>query len=405
MHTERPRQAVILAGGRGTRMRPLTDDRPKPMIEFHGKPFLAYVVELLAQQGFERVVMLVGYLPDVIIDYFGDGTGFGVRISYSISDADDLTSRRLQLVGERLDPLFLMLYCDNYWPLDMDRLWDRYQSVGAQAMTTVYANEDGYSRDNVRVGADGRIELFDRSRTASDLAGVEISYAILPRTVLALMPPGGDELVEQAIYPQLAASGQLGANVSHHRYYSVGSMPRLATTDAFLERRPTVILDRDGVLNERPPRAEYVRAPLEFRWLAGALDGLRILNHAGFRVIVVSNQAGVGRGVMTDEEVRAVNDHMRQDALSAGGRIDNVFYCPHDWDASCSCRKPKPGMLFDAQHAHDLDLSLTTFIGDDERDGQAADAAGCRYLHVNESQSLLDHVRRLVAQTRETSLV
>ena len=401
MQTERPRQAVILAGGRGTRMRPLTDHRPKPMIEFHGKPFLAYIVELLARQGFERVEMLLGYLPDVITTYFGDGTGHGVEITYSISAPDDLTARRLQLVEHRLDPLFLMLYCDNYWPLDMDRLWDRYRAVGAPAMTTIYANDDGYSRDNVRVSDGGLIELFDRSRSAPNLKGVEISYALLPRSALSLLPADGAELVEQALYPQLAREGKLGANVSGHRYYSVGSMHRLPLTDAFLARRPAVILDRDGVLNERPPQAEYVRVPADFRWRDGSLDALRLLRDAGFLVIVVSNQAGVGRGLMSEDDVQAVNDTMRREAVAAGGHIDAVYYCPHDWNAGCTCRKPLPGMLFQAQREHHLDLSMTTFIGDDERDGQAADAAGAPYLHVDDAHHLIDHVQNLIAARRE----
>jgi D-glycero-D-manno-heptose 1,7-bisphosphate phosphatase len=396
MVLERPRQAVILAGGRGTRMRPLTDDRPKPMIEIAGRPFLAYIVDRLAEQGFGRIEMLLGYLPDVIRDYFGDGSSFGVEIGYSVSDADDLTSRRVQLVEERLDPLFLLVYCDNYWPIDMDRHWERYLEIGAPAMTTIYANEDGYSRDNVRVGGDGRIEVFDRSRTAPGLKGVEISYAIIPRSVLGRLPADGNELVEQALYPSLAADGMLGGFVSGHRYYSVGSMHRLPLTERFFARQPAIVLDRDGVLNERPPRAEYVRSPDGWRWRDGALESLRLLKDAGYRVIVVSNQAGVGRGVMSEADVRAVNDRMIGEAEAAGGHIDAVYYCPHDWDAGCACRKPKPGMLFDAQHDHDLDLTRTTFIGDDERDGEAAAAAGAPYLHVDEHASLLHHVRSLL---------
>jgi D-glycero-D-manno-heptose 1,7-bisphosphate phosphatase len=219
--------------------------------------------------------------------------------------------------------------------------------------------------------------------------------------MLDRLPPDGNELIEQALYPALAAEGRLGANVSGHRYYSVGSMHRLPLTEAFFARTPAVVLDRDGVLNERPPQAEYVRTPTEFRWLDGALEALRLLRRAGYRTFVVSNQAGVGRGVMTDAEVLAVNVRMREEAQAAGGHIDGVYYCPHDWDGGCACRKPKPGMLFDAQHEHQLDLSLTPYIGDDERDGEAARAAGMPYLHVDEQVSLLDHVRRLTAQVPE----
>lgn len=402
MVLQRPRQAVILAGGRGTRMRPLTDDRPKPMIDVAGRPFLEYIVERLRDQGFERIQMLLGYLPSVITDHFGDGSHHGIDIDYSVSDADDLTARRLQLAQSKLDPLFLLVYCDNYWPIDMERHWVRYLELGLPVMTTVYANSDGYSRDNVRVGPSGVIEVFDRSRTAASLKGVEISYAIIPRGMLDRLPADGDELVEQALYPGLAADGLLGAFVSEHRYYSVGSMHRLPITEEFFSGQRAVVLDRDGVLNVRPPRAEYIASPNDIRWCEGSLEALCLLAANGFKVIVVSNQAGVGRGVISKTDVDTVNAAMREQAAAAGGRIDAIYICPHGWDDGCSCRKPRPGMVFAAQHDHQLDLGRTAFIGDDVRDGEAAQAAGMPYLHVSESTNLLDHVRNLVQVAERT---
>lgn len=397
----RPRQAVILAGGRGTRMRPLTDRLPKPMIEFNGRPFMSYLVEQLGEQGFDRVLMLLGYLPDAIRDYFGDGSSHGVSIDYSVSQPDDLTSKRMQLAADRLQDSFMLLYCDNYVPFDMEEHWEAYQSIGLPAMTSVYANEDGYSRDNVSVSPDGRLLTFDRSRSAPDLHGVEIGYAILTRDMMNRLPADGNELVEQALYPGLASEGQLGARVTRHRYYSVGSLHRLPLTEQFFARTPTLILDRDGVLNERPPQADYVRSPEDFRWLPGAKEALAELSRAGYRVIVVSNQAGIGRGVMSEEDLERVHARMREEAAAAGGRIDAIFYCPHDWEDGCDCRKPRPGMLFQAQRELQLDLSRTPFIGDDERDGEAARAAGSPYLSVDDSTTLHDHVRSLVRGVSE----
>jgi histidinol-phosphate phosphatase family protein len=377
-------------------MRPLTDDRPKPMIEFGGRPFLAYMVERLASQGFDRILMLLGYLPDVIRDYFGDGSAFGAQIEYSVSGVDDLTSRRLQLVEDRLDPLFLLLYCDNYWPIDRQRHWERYLEIGREAMVTVYANTDGYSRDNVQVLPGGRLAAFDRSRTSPGLSGVEISYAILPRTVVGRLPAGGEELVEQALYPTMAAEGTLGALVSEHRYYSVGSMHRLPLTEAFLTGPPAVVLDRDGVLNERPPRAEYVRRPAEFRWLDGAREAIALFTNRGYRVVVVTNQAGIARGAMTAADLEAVHRRMIGEAADGGGVISAIYHCPHDWDEGCACRKPRPGMLYQAQHELQLDLSRTAFIGDDERDAEAAHAANMPYLSVDAGHSLLDRANELL---------
>ena len=126
----RPTQAVILAGGRGERMRPLTDTRPKPMLEFHGKPFLEYMVEMLRDNGFERVTILVGYLAEVIVDHFGDGSRLGVQIDYSHTPPEALTSRRMQAAAGQLDERFLLLYCDNYWPMRWDEMWAQYLQRG-----------------------------------------------------------------------------------------------------------------------------------------------------------------------------------------------------------------------------------------------------------------------------------
>ena len=93
---QRPRQAVILAGGQGTRLRPLSDIRPKAMIEIHGRPFLEEIVEMLKDQGFEEVLMLLGYLPEVVQDYFQDGSKWGLKISYSVTPVENNTGRRLK---------------------------------------------------------------------------------------------------------------------------------------------------------------------------------------------------------------------------------------------------------------------------------------------------------------------
>lgn len=391
----RPTQAVILAGGRGTRLRPLTDTRPKPMIEIHGKPFLEYLVEMLRDQGFDRILLLLGYLPEVVQNHFGDGSRWGVTIEYSITAVDDDTGRRVKLAAPRIDECFFLMYCDNYWPMDIDKMWERYIRTNVPAMVTVYRNRDGYTTNSVKVDEKGYVIDYDKSRTHPGLQGVEISYAILKKSVLDLLPEE-NVLFETAVYPRLAAHHQLAAYVTDHRYYSVGSLKRLPLTEAFLARRPAVILDRDGVLNKKPPKARYVRSWHEFEWLAGAKQALRLFKEAGYRVIVVSNQAGVGRGEMTETQLVGIHERMKQDTVGAGGAIEAIYYCPHNWDDGCECRKPRPGMLFQAQREHHLDLSRTTFIGDDVRDAEAAEAAGCPSVLLSAGVSLLDVTRAMI---------
>lgn len=389
------RQAVIMAGGRGTRLRPLTDDRPKPMIAFHGKPFLEYLIEQLADQGIRDIVLLLGYLPDVIERHFADGTRWGVRIRYSITEPTNLTARRLLDAEPLLNDAFLLMYCDNYWPIDLPRHLDRYETSDCSAMVTVYANHDRYSRDNVQLDARENVARLDPTRESPGLQGVEIGYAILRREHLRQLPPAGDAQVEHALYPSLAADGDLAAFVTRHRYYSVGALERLSETERFLSRQPSVVLDRDGVLNVRPARAEYVRHPSEFHWLDGALAALQLFHQAGYRVVIVSNQAGIARGALAADDLERVHGAMVAAASSAGGAIDAIYYCPHGWDDACECRKPRPGMLFQAQRELALDLSRTPFIGDDERDGTAADAAGMPFYLVDAEHDLLSYAEQL----------
>jgi D-glycero-D-manno-heptose 1,7-bisphosphate phosphatase len=276
-------------------------------------------------------------------------------------------------------------------------MWDQYVASGAAALTTVYSNKDGYSRDSVIVGPDRFVQVFDRSRTTPGLSGVEISYAILRRDFVLPLLPAHDMLIEEALYPPLARQRQLVAHVTDHRYYSVGSANRLPETTAFLARTPTVILDRDGVLNRRPAPGRYVERTTDIEWLPGALTALRAFREAGYRIVVASNQAGVARGHLSIDTLEAIHAAMRVQALAAGGSIDAFYYCPHDWHAGCACRKPRPGLLFQAQRDFALDLTRTWFLGDDERDREAAEAAGAPFRLVSEEQPLLAHARGLLS--------
>jgi histidinol-phosphate phosphatase family protein len=366
------------------------------MIRFHGKPFLEYLIEMLRGQGFERILLLLGYLPDVITEYFGDGERWDAQIEYAITDPEDDTGRRLKLARDRIDPVFLLAYCDNYWPMDFAQVWQQYEQGSAPAQLVVYRNDDDYTRDNILVGPDGIVAGYDRSRRSPGLKGVDIGFAVLRNELLDMLP---DENVsfEQTVYPQLVGRRHLGAFLTSHRYYSVGSPERLPLTSEFLARRPTVILDRDGVLNKKMPRAEYVRSWADWEWIPGSLEAVALFSRAGYRVIVASNQAGIARGMVSPGGLQEIHRRMTAEIKEKGGDIDAIYYCPHGWDEGCECRKPKPGLLFAAQREFSLDLSRTPFIGDDARDRAAAEAAGCPALTVTDNLRLLDHARQMLA--------
>lgn len=387
MGPSRPTQAVILAGGRGVRLLPLTADRPKPMLQFHGRPFLAYLIDLLIAEGVSRVTLLLGYLPDSIRDYFGDGRQLGIHIDYVVTPVDADTGTRLRAACSLLDQHFLLLYCDNYWPMRLEAMWQRLRQSSAEALVTAYSNRDGYSRSNLEVGADGRVLAYDRSRQQPGLNAVDIGFMILRREHIDTLPET-DFSLEAVLLPALIARQALTAFVTDHRYYSVGSHDRLPVTNEFLARRPAVFVDRDGVLNQRMAPAQYVCSVEQWQWLPGALDALRALHAAGIRVFVITNQPGIARALLDETRLSEIHAAMASDVEQAGGAVAAVYHCPHGWDDDCDCRKPRPGMLFRAQREHLLDLSRVTFFGDDERDGEAAAAAGCRFVRISEHYPL-----------------
>jgi D-glycero-D-manno-heptose 1,7-bisphosphate phosphatase len=270
-------------------------------------------------------------------------------------------------------------------------------------MVTVYSNKDNYTKSALKVDDAGFVSVYDKKKKTPDLQGTEISYAIIRRELVEQFPDGNISF-EETLFPQLIARRQLAAFVTHHRYYTVGDTLRLPITEQFLSRRPAIILDRDGVLNAKAPRAQYVRNWSEFKWLPGVKEDLRRLNEAGFKIILVSNQAGINRGAMTERDLHDIHHKMVGEIEQAGGRVDAIYYCPHDWDEGCECRKPKPGMLFQAQHDFNLDLSRTMFIGDDERDAQAAEAAGCIPALVSEKRTLTQIICELIVNSRASKI-
>jgi D-glycero-D-manno-heptose 1,7-bisphosphate phosphatase len=147
--------------------------------------------------------------------------------------------------------------------------------------------------------------------------------------------------------------------------------------------RAAVFLDRDGTITEQCPRGEFVTRPEDLALVPGAGDALRRLARAGYALVVVSNQSGVGSGLFTAEAVDAVNARMEELLAGAGVRLDRVSYCPHAPGSGCECRKPRPGMILRAAGELGLDLPRSWLLGDAARDVEAAKAAGCRTVLVH----------------------
>ena len=173
--------------------------------------------------------------------------------------------------------------------------------------------------------------------------------------------------------------------------------------------KKAVFLDRDGVINRKPPEGQYVTRWDEMQLLPGVPEAIFLLTGAGYSVFVVSNQRGVAKGVLTQDELESIHQRMCQELEEAGAVITKVYYCPHEEQPPCGCRKPSPGMLLTAAQSHDLDLASSWMIGDSDIDIEAGRNAGCKTVRIVQrdavgnsgadlsASSLLDAVNQLLA--------
>jgi len=174
-------------------------------------------------------------------------------------------------------------------------------------------------------------------------------------------------------------------------------------------------LDRDGVINRKPPEGDYVTRWEEFQFLPGVVEAIVLLNQADFRVIVVTNQRSVAKGLMTASDLDSIHQQMCDTLAMNGATIDSVFYCPHELQPPCNCRKPRPGMLLSAAAAHGIDLAASWMIGDSDIDVEAGRNAGCKTARVliNDevlgsnadviAPSLVDAVRKILGRDKSHS--
>lgn len=168
-----------------------------------------------------------------------------------------------------------------------------------------------------------------------------------------------------------------------------------------------IFLDRDGVINRKPREGDYITSWAEFQLLPGAAEAIARLNRAGYLAIVVTNQRCVAKGLLSADDLEQMHQQMSEALLQANAKLDGIYYCPHDYEPACKCRKPAPGMLLEAARRHNIDLGSSWMIGDSEIDMQAGVNAGCRTARVVSgsetsgraditASSLLDSVRQIL---------
>ncbi len=386
------RQAVILVGGRGSRLGPLTYDCPKPLLEVGGYPFLSYVITSLARQGFDDILLLAGYQSDSVLSFAEATSRQGLSIRCVVEESPLGTGGALTNAAAYLADHFILLNGDTLFDINLNDfaapLMDG--SLARLALRWV-ANTDRYGC--IVLEYSNILEMKEKGISGAGLINGGIYF--LAKCSLSMLPQGISSIEEDFI-PLLIAKGCIEGREYSGFFLDIGVPADFNAAQSAVpesQYRPSVFLDRDGVLNED---RGYVYRSAQIDWISGAKEAVKYFNDAGYYVFVVSNQAGVARGFYAAAHVNLLHDWMQQELRAVGAHVDAFYFCPHhpEFNIPCDCRKPEPGMIFEAMREWPVVKTQSFLIGDKDGDVLAAKNAGIDgYLFSGEN--LLDFVLSL----------
>jgi D,D-heptose 1,7-bisphosphate phosphatase len=396
-------QAVFLVGGLGTRLHKLTGGTAKPVLDVGGRPFLDHLLDEASRHGLKRALLLCGYRSDDLVAAYQGRTIRGMAIDTVVEAAPAGTAGALALAADRLDDWFFLVNGDSLFDFNWLGLCpgpvDRGSSWVRMALASGVVGER-YGRVTVE-GRQVREFIPSGPLDRPINAGVYLMRkAILSR--IGSMPCS----LERDVLPVLAKEGLVEGCVVEAPFIDIGTPEDFDRAQRLVPRilkRPAAFLDRDGVLNED---TGYVHRADQVRWVDGALETVRWLNDSGYLVFVVTNQAGIARGLYSEQHVDSLHGWMSAELRNHGAHIDCVEYCPFHPDGTVErykrvsdLRKPAPGMIRKLLSEWPVDVSQSFLVGDRETDIEAAAAAGIRG-HLFAGGNLFDFVTKLARPRR-----
>ncbi len=388
-------QAVILAGGKGTRLGALAAGRPKPLVDVGGKPFIRYLIAALRRHGFDDIVLLVGPFVRAYEELLGDGSALGVKLTLVPEDPPADTAGALLYATAHLESHFLVMNGDSFLDFNPLDLVSRPSASPWLAWIALREVEDIGRYGAVRLDGDRLTAFGEKAGTGRGLINAGIYW--LKREILVEVGKAPASM-ERDVLPRLVARGLVSGAVYDGRFIDIGIPEDLAAADRLMpewERRPAAFLDRDGVLNHD---SGYTHRKEDFVWIDGAKAAIKRLNDRGWFVFVVTNQSGIARGLYRPDDVVRLHQWMNEELGRDGAHIDAFYFCPHhpdgttgDYGRACDCRKPAPGMLLQAMREWPVRRDDSFMIGDKDIDMAAAKNAGVAGI-LFESGNNLDTV-------------
>lgn len=421
-------KVVIMAGGKGTRISSVVSDIPKPMIKIEGIPVLEREIECLKEQGFNDIIITVSYLGNIIMDYFGDGSGtspatgkpFDVHIEYYFENEPLGNAGALFKIKDKLNTDFLLLNADAMFDVDFHRFVEFHQRHGGLVTLFTHPNSHPYDSGLIIADKNGAVvkwlamederPRYYRNRVNAGLHVINPDILKLAGVDAASIGKIGEngrvikiDLDRQLLKP-LAGTEKMFCYDSPEyvkdigtpdRYYSVCNDYKEGRVSGknLRNKQKAVFLDRDGTINKY---VGFLRDINDFELIDGVAEAIRKINESGYLAIVVTNQPVIARGEVSFEELEEIHNKMETLLGKEGAYLDAIYYCPHhphkgyegerpELKIECDCRKPKPGMLLKAAEDFNIDLSQSWMVGDGENDVKVGINAGCKTVLLSNS--------------------
>ncbi len=414
-------KVVVMAGGRGTRISSVNSEVPKPMIPILDKPIMQYGIECLRRQGYRDFIIVIGYRGEVVKEYFGNGDKFDIKISYIEEKKPLGTAGALYLLKDIIKDDFLLLNGDIIFDVNIHKFTENHKKMGAVA--TIFTHPNNHPYDSGIIITDEKnmvlrwLHKEDKRKWYQNQVNAGL-HMFTPQIFEKFTELKKVDLDRDILKP-LIEEGELYAYDSPEyvkdmgtpdRYYAVIEDIKTGKIEArnLSRRQKAVFLDRDGVVNKY---VGFLTDINDFELIGGVEEAIKLINQSGYLAIVVTNQPVIARGEVSLEELQQIHNKMETLLGEKGAYLDDVFYCPHhphkgfvgersEYKIQCECRKPNPGMLFQAAEKYNIELSSSWMVGDNESDMQAGEAAGCKVAFIGQSkhrkawESLADFVRQ-----------
>lgn len=395
-----------MAGGFGTRLREITGGEiPKPMAKIYGEPILLRAVNKLKENGVDEFFFSVSFLSEKIIEYFGDGSSFGVKIHYIVEDNPLGSGGALFYLKGKVNGDFIVCSGDTVFDIDVKRMLSFHKKRKSVATLFTHPNSHPYDSDLIVADKWGRVKDIDykgKDRNYYYKNNVNAGFFIINSSTLSYFDKEKKINMEHDFIFSLIKSGERVYSYKSPEFIKdVGTPERFYAVEKEIEsgliknrnlsvKQKAVFLDRDGTVNVYKG---FIKNADEIELIDGVESAIKLLNKSGYLAIIVSNQPVIARGEASFKDINRTFDKIETLLGKTGAYIDGIYYCPHHTDKGfkgevkrlkkdCDCRKPKTGMLIKAQKDFNLDLSKCFIIGDSNVDVQTGINANIPQIKV-----------------------